>query len=112
MDDWTAPVFGQVCQGVLRRPEIRLVAADLSRVQEMSTLAVATLVRFRNTLVGLERRLWVVVNESLRRQWEEASIARMFEIRENAYPLAGEEVRLVSERGGLRRPFWRRWLPW
>jgi anti-anti-sigma regulatory factor len=112
MDDWTAPVFGQVCQAVLRRPEIRLVAADLSRVEEMSTLAVATLVRFRNTLLGLERRLWVVVNESLRRQWEEASIARMFEIRENAYPLAGQEVRLVSERGGRRRPFWRRWLPW
>jgi hypothetical protein len=85
---------------------------DSSRVVEMSTLAVATLVRFRNTLVGLERRLWVVVNERLRRQWEEASIARMFEIRENAYPAAGEEIRLTRSERGLSRPFWRRWLPW
>jgi hypothetical protein len=36
----------------------------------------------------------------------------MFEIRENAYPAAGEEIRLTRCDRGLRRPFWRRWLPW
>jgi len=112
MDDWTAPVFGQVCQSILKRPDIRLIGLDLTRVTDMSTLAVATLVRFRNTLLGLDRRLLVAAGTSLHDEWDQSAIARMFDIRANLYSLAAGEIRLIRGRDRESKSFWRRWLPW
>ncbi|MDA2930091.1 TolC family protein [Acidobacteria bacterium AH-259-O06] len=75
----------------------------------MSTVAIGTLIRFRNTILHLEKTLAVVAGPVLRRQLEESLIGRVFDIQENLYCLIGSEIEFVERkkvRGTERHAGW------
>ena len=118
IDDWMAPVLGATCKELLNRSEVKRILFDLSVVEEISTAAIGTLMRFKNTVVHLEKSMSLVVGPKLRGQLERALIDRVFDLRENIYFLVGEEIRFVERaraKGvngkGLERSFFR-WLSW
>ena len=116
IDDWTAPVLGAACKELLNRSEVKRILFDLSVVEEMSTAAIGTLMRFKNTIVHLEKSMSLVVGPKLRRQLATALIDRVFDLHENIYFLVGQEIRFMErakvKRGsgkGVERSFLR-WL--
>ena len=90
IDDWMAPVLGAACKELLNRSEVKRILFDLSVVEEMSTVAIGTLMRFKNTIVHLEKSMSLVVGPKLRGQLERALIDQVFDLQENFYFLVGE----------------------
>ena len=97
IDDWMAPVLGAACKELLSRSEVKRIVFDLSAVEKMSTAAIGTLMRFKNTIVHLEKSMSLVVGPKLRGQLERALIDRVFDLRENIYFVVGEEIRFVEK---------------
>ena len=115
IDDWMAPVLGAACKELLNRSEVKRILFDLSVVEEMSTAAIGTLMRFKNTIVHLEKAMSLVVGPKLRGQLERALIDQVFDLQENIYFLVGEEILFVEKakvKGangkGVERSFLRR----
>ena len=118
IDDWMAPVLGAACKELLSRSEVKRILFDLSVVEEMSTAAIGTLMRFKNTIVHLDKAMSLVVGPKLKGQLERALIDQVFDLQENIYFLVGEEIRFVEKakvKGGsgkgVERSFLRR-LSW
>ena len=66
VDDWGAPILGAACKEILGKKRIRKVVFDFTGVQEMSTAAVSTLIRFKNTIVHLDKTMCLVAGPGLR----------------------------------------------
>ena len=118
INDWMAPVLGAACKELLNRSEVKRILFDLSVVEEISTAAIGTLMRFKNTIVHLEKAMSLVVGPQLRGQLERALIDQVFDLQENIYFLVGEEILFVEKakvKGangkGVERSFFR-WLSW
>ena len=116
--DWMAPVLGAACKELLSRSEVKRILFDFSVVEEISTAAIGTLIRFTNTIVHLEKSMSLVVGPKLRGQLERAFIDQVFDLRENIYSLVGQEIRFVegarvkaANGKGVERSFFR-WLSW
>jgi len=97
INDWMAPVIGAACKELLNRSEVKRILFDLSVVEEMSTAAIGTLMRFKNTIVHLEKSMSLVVGPKLRGQLQRALIDQVFDLQENVYFLVGEEIRFVEK---------------
>ena len=97
INDWMAPVLGAACKELLNRSEVKRILFDLSVVEEMSTAAIGTLMRFKNTIVHLEKAMSLVVGSKLRGQLERALIDEVFDLRDNIYFLVGEEIRFMEK---------------
>ena len=115
INDWMAPVLGAACKELLSRSAVKRVLFDLSVVEEMSTAAIGTLMRFKNTIVYLEKSMSLVVGPKLRGQLERALIEQVFDLQENVYFLVGQEIQFVEKtkvKGrsgkGVERSFLRR----
>jgi len=109
VDDWGAPVLGAACKEILGRKRIRQVVFDFTGVQEMSTAAVSTLIRFKNTSAHLEKTMCVVAGPSLRAQFTKAWVDRMIDVRDSVCRVVGTEVKF-QERPVVRdrkKPWWR-----
>ncbi|MDA2917847.1 hypothetical protein MYX64_13585, partial [Nitrospinae bacterium AH_259_B05_G02_I21] len=63
--------------------EPKQVIFDFSLVEEISTAAINTLIRFRNTIVHLEKTMQLVPGPGVRKQLEVALIDRVFDVHEN-----------------------------
>jgi len=85
INDWMAPVLGAACKEVLSRSEVKRIVFDLSVVEKMSTAAIGTLMRFKNTIVYLEKSMSLVVGPKLRGQLKRALIDQVFDLQENVY---------------------------
>jgi anti-anti-sigma regulatory factor len=92
-----APVLGGACKELLNRSEVKRILFDLSVVEEISTAAIGTLMRFKNTIVHLEKSMSLVVGPKLRGQLERALIDEVFDLRDNIYFLVGEEIRFMEK---------------
>ena len=110
-----APVLGAACKELLSRSEVKRILFDLSVVEEMSTAAIGTLMRFKNTIVHLEKAMSLVVGPKLRGQLERALIDQVFDLQENVYFLVGQEIQFVEKakvkgrsRKSVERSFLRR----
>ena len=68
---------------------MKRILFDLSVVEEMSTATIGTLMRFKNTIVHLEKSMSLVVGPKLRGQLERALIDQVFDLQENIYFLVG-----------------------
>ena len=115
INDWMAPVLGAACKELLNRSEVKRILFDLSVVEEISTAAIGTLMRFKNTIVHLEKAMSLVVGPKLRGQLERALIDQVFDLQENIYFLVGEEIlfvekaKVIGANGkGVERSFLRR----
>ena len=115
INDWMAPVLGAACKELLSRSEVKRILFDLSVVEEMSTAAIGTLMRFKNTIVHLEKAMSLVVGPKLRGQLERALIDQVFDLQENVYFLVGQEIQFVEKakvkgrsRKSVERSFLRR----
>jgi hypothetical protein len=109
VDDWGAPVLGAACKEILGRKRIRQVVFDFTGVQEMSTGAVSTLIRFKNTIVHLEKTMCVVAGPGLRAQFAKAWVDRMIDVQDSVCRVVGTEVKF-QERPVVRnrkRPWWK-----
>lgn len=109
IDDWTAPALGAVCKELLTLGWVKKIFFDFSAVEEMSTAAIGTLVRFHNTIVHLEKEMALVVTGKLKSELERAWISRVFDLRENLYSLVGSEIEFVEKtapRGSQRQDGW------
>lgn len=87
IDDWMAPVLGVCCKELLGQRQVRKAVFDLSRVENISTAAIATLVRFRNTACHLDMTVHVVAGPRLRAELERAVVDRVMDVRDNIYAL-------------------------
>ena len=115
INDWMAPVLGAACKELLSRSEVKRIVFDLSVVEEMSTAAIGTLMRFKNTIAHLEKSMSLVVGPKLRGQLKRALIDQVFDLQENVYFLVGQEIQFVEKakvKGGsgkgVERSFLRR----
>jgi len=109
IDDWGAPVLGAACKEILGKKRIRKVVFDFTGVQEMSTTAVSTLIRFKNTIVHLEKSMCLVAGPGLRAQLAKAYVDRMIDVVDSVARVIGSEIRFQERRTvrtGKRR-WWR-----
>ena len=109
VDDWGAPVLGAACKEILGKKRIRKVVFDFTGVQEMSTAAVSTLIRFKNTIVHLEKTMCLVAGPGLRAQLAKAYVDRMIDVVDSVARVIGSEIRFEERRTvrtGKRR-WWR-----
>jgi anti-anti-sigma regulatory factor len=111
VDDWTAPILGAACKEILTKKRIRKVVFDLSGVDEMSTAAVSTLVRFKNTIVHLDKSMSLVAGPRLRVQLAASYVDRMIEVVDSVARVVGSGIRF-EERRIVRGPkrWWWLWL--
>ncbi len=108
VDDWGAPMLGAACKEILGKKRIRKVVFDFSGVDEMSTAAVSTLVRFKNTIVHLDKSMRLVAGPRLRAQLASSYVDRMIEVVDSLARVVGSEIRFEERRvaRGKRRWWW------
>jgi hypothetical protein len=77
----------------------------------MSTAAVSTLIRFKNTMVHLNQFMCLVAGPRLRAQFAASYVDRMIEVVDSVARVVGSEIRF-QERRLVRGPkrWWRFWL--
>jgi len=97
VDNWSAPFLGAVCKEILGKKRIRKVVFDFAGVQEISTTAVSTLVRFKNTIVHLDKTMYVVAGLELRRQLANSHVDRMIEVVDSVSRVIGTEVKFQEK---------------
>lgn len=108
VDDWTAPILGAACKEILGKKRIRKVVFDFSGVEEMSTAAVSTLVRFKNTIVHLDKSMCLVAGPRLRALLAASYVDRMIDVVDSLARVVGSEIRFEERRmvKGKRRWWW------
>ncbi|MFB3904935.1 MAG: TolC family protein [Acidobacteriota bacterium] len=111
VDDWTAPILGAACKEILGKKRNRKVVFDFSGVDEMSTAGVSTLVRFKNTIIHLDKAMYLVAGPRLRAQLAASYVDRMIEVVDSVARVVGSEIRF-EERPMVRgqRRWWWFWL--
>ncbi len=109
IDDWGAPVVGAACKEILGKKRIRKVVFDFTGVQEMSTAAVSTLIRFKNTIVHLDKTMYLAAGPQLRKQLADSHVDRMVEVVASVAKVIGSEVKFEERRvvRGRKKSWWR-----
>jgi anti-anti-sigma regulatory factor len=92
IDDWMSPLLGAACKEFLAHRKLKTFLFDLSQVEEMSTAAISTLVRFKNTLNHLDGTMHMVAGPKLRLQLERTLIERLIDVQDNIYRFVGSEI--------------------
>lgn len=96
VDETNTEALGAICKEFLTRKDLKTIVFDFSQVTSLSTPAISTLIRFRNSLAHFPKTVHLVAGKSVREQLAAARLDSLIDIHESIYFLVGTEIDFIE----------------